>query len=168
MKKNIFRTIGSVLTISVFMFLALGSDEEFEQAMEEAQTESASTEEMDETEETTTEEIEEDSSPSLEYKIGQKITADVFENNENGLKTYLRFEGSDGSGGMFGSLTLANNATTCKYVYTYSISGNTIETEFLGSDCGASSSDQTYTYNESSNTISCYIGGQKFVFSSIF
>ena len=54
--------------------------------------------------------------PSIEYRIGQKITADLYESNENGLKTYLHFESSDGCEGMCGSLTLSNNASNCKYV----------------------------------------------------
>lgn len=100
--------------------------------------------------------------------FGNKITSGVYESDENGLKTYLRFEGSDGSQGMFGSLTLSNNASSCKYVYTYNISGSNIKANFYGSDCGANSSDQTFTYNENLNTISCYINGQKFVFKSIY
>jgi len=79
---------------------------------------------------------------SLEYKIGKRIISDVYESNENGLKTYLKFEGSDGSGGMFGSLTLSNNASSCKYVYTYDISGDKISATFYGSDCGANSGNQ--------------------------
>lgn len=118
------------------------------------------------TEETSQEEVVEE--PSIESKIGEKITTDVYESNENGLTTYLRFEGSDDSYGMFGSLTLSNNASSCKYVYTYDISDININATFFGSDCGKTSNDQSFTFNEESNTISCYINGQRFVFKSIF
>jgi|SRR5690554_2905717 len=101
-------------------------------------------------------------------KIGSKITATVYESIENGLKTYLRFEGSEDSSGMFGSVTLSSSATSCKYVYTYDINGDKINAKFYGSDCGESSSDQTFIYNENSNSVSCYINGERFVFNSIF
>lgn len=106
--------------------------------------------------------------PSIEYKIGQKITAHVYESNENGLKTYLHFESSEGCHGVCGSLTLSNNASDCKYVYTYSVTDNKIKAEFYGSDCGSSSSDQIFTYHEETNTLSVDINGQKFEFESIF
>src|SRR5690606_6297732 len=64
--------------------------------------------------------------------IGKKITKDVYESNENGLKTYLKFESSEGCEGMCGSLTLSNNASSCKYVYTYSVDGNNINAKFYG------------------------------------
>ena len=100
--------------------------------------------------------------------IGKNITSTIFESNENGLKTYLRFESSDGCEGMCGSLTLSNNASNCKYVYTYDVNGNTINANFYGSDCGANSGNQTFSYNNNLNTISCYINNQKFVFKSIY
>ena len=100
--------------------------------------------------------------------IGKKITSTIFESNENGLKTYLRFESSDGCEGMCGSLTLSNNASNCKYVYTYDVNGNTINAKFYGSDCVANSGNQTFSYNNNLNTISCYINNQKFVFKSIY
>ena len=106
--------------------------------------------------------------PTIEYRIGQKITEDVYESNENGLKTYLHFESSEECEGMCGSLTLSNNATDCKYVYTYSVKENKIEAEFYASDCGANASDQIFTYDEEMNIISCYINGDKFEFESIF
>lgn len=106
--------------------------------------------------------------PSIEYKIGQKITAHVYESNENGLKTYLHFESSEGCHGMCGSLTLSNNTSDCKFVYTYSVIDNKIKAEFYGSDCGSSSSDQTFTFHEDTNIISCYINVEKFEFESIF
>ena len=155
MKKQYFKTIGSTLIVCAFLLLAFGSDESSE-------SENETTSELSESNET------EEAEVSIEYKIGGIIVSDVYESNENGLKTYLKFEGSDGSGGMFGSLTLSNNASSCKYIYTYGIDGSEISAEFFQSDCGGSASDQTFTFNESSNTISCYINGQKFVFSSIF
>lgn len=100
--------------------------------------------------------------------FGNKLTSNVYESDENGLKTYLKFEGSEGSQGMFGSLTLSNNASTCKYVYTYNISGSNIKANFHGSDCGGNSSDQSFIYNERENSISCNINGQRFIFKSIY
>lgn len=167
MKINLLKHLMTAFAVGFFLVIAFGSEEELESLSEEIAVEESSNNEEGTSEEQNEPE-EESEGPSIEYKIGQKITSDVYESNENGLKTYLKFEGSDGSGGMFGSLTLSNNATSCKYVYTYSISGNSISTEFMASDCGASSSDQTYTYNEGSNSLSCYIGGQKFTFYSIF
>ena len=153
--KQYLKTLGSTLIVVVFLFLAFGSDDS-SSSKNESTDEKSTTEESQSTEE------------SIEYKIGKKITSDVYESNENGLKTYLKFEGSEGSEGMFGSLTLSNNASSCKYVYTYDISGEKINATFYGSDCGASSSDQTFTYNLNSNSISCYINGENFTFKSIY
>jgi hypothetical protein len=96
---------------------------------------------------------------SQEVVIGRKIIADVYESNEHGLKTYLRFEESDGSAGLFGSLTLANSLSSCKYIYTYSIKGKNINTTFFQSDCGAQSSDQLFSYDTENNTLTALIQG---------
>lgn len=100
--------------------------------------------------------------------VGRKLTANIYESNVNGLKTYLRFEGYDGSEGIGGSMTLSNNAVDCKYVFTYGVEGNNIEAEFIGSDCGAKSSNQTFKYDQSTNTLSCFINGQRFEFKAVF
>lgn len=101
-------------------------------------------------------------------QIGKKITSNLYENQENRLKTILQFQGSAGSDGSFGSLTLSNNASSCKYVYSYTISGSTIHAKFIGSDCGAHSNNLTLNYIERNNSISAIINGQAFVFKSIF
>lgn len=100
--------------------------------------------------------------------FGKTLIRDVYESNENGLSTYLKFESIDGCEGNCGTLTLSNSASKCKYIYTYDVKGNNINAEFYNSDCGAKSSNQTFTFDEANNTVSCYINGQKFVFQSIF
>jgi len=161
MKNQSIKPILSTLLISLFLFFAYSSGESSES---EKSTDSEIAE-VDNDEDPHSEISEEE---SIEYKIGNKITEDVYESNENGLKTYLRFDGSEGSSGMFGSLTLSNNASNCKYVYTYDISDVNINATFFGSDCGNTSNNQTFSFNEESNTISCYINGQRFVFKSVF
>lgn len=108
------------------------------------------------------------SEESIEARIGSRLIAHVYESNDNGLSTYLKFEGSEGSHGLFGSIVLSNNANSCKYVYSYSIRENEINAVFVGSDCGAPSSNQKFTYREDLNTITCHIEGQLFTFFSIF
>ncbi len=108
------------------------------------------------------------SSPKEKIDIGKKITSNLYENQENGLKTILQFQGSAGSDGSFGSLTLSNNASSCKYVYSYTISGSKIHAKFIGSDCGAKSNNLTLNYIQRNNSVSAIINGQSFVFKAIF
>lgn len=105
---------------------------------------------------------------NLEYKIAQKLISNVYESTENSLKTYLHFTKSDGSEGLFGTVTLSNNSTTCKYVYTYDVSASTINTQFYASDCGANSSDMTFNYDFNSDTITTFIDREKFTFHAVF
>lgn len=98
--------------------------------------------------------------------VGEKITSHRFKNNSNGLITSLEFLSADGYFGRLGAMVLTNNASGgCRYVYSYNVNGSDIKAVFVNSDCGANSPNQTFRYDINSNTIDCYIGGNKFVFN---
>jgi hypothetical protein len=96
--------------------------------------------------------------------IGEILVSRKFQNQSNGLRTYLTFEADEGYHGRTGAAILWNNVVDCKYVYTYHINGNEIKVDFFKSTCGAFSKDNTFIYDEDSKTLNCYIEGRKFVF----
>lgn len=99
---------------------------------------------------------------------GLTLLRNVYESNENGFKTYLKFNDIEGCNGYCGLLTLSNSLSSCRYIYSYEFSENILDANFFKSDCGASSNNQTFRYDEKTNTLSCYINGQLFTFKSIF
>jgi hypothetical protein len=96
--------------------------------------------------------------------VGEMIINRIYENNSNGLLTQLKFVSAEGYKGRVGALTLTNNASRCKYVFSYNVYGNDIEAVFYDSDCGARSSDRTFTYDEQTHSIYCFINGRRFDF----
>ena len=52
----------------------------------------------------------------------------------------------------------------CRFVYSYSLDGNKILLTYTGSDCGGSSSDKTFYYNETGDYIYTLINSQKYIF----
>jgi|GEM_PF-1182421 hypothetical protein len=97
--------------------------------------------------------------------IGEKLISQVYKNNSNGLITYLKFETAEGYSGRLGALTLTNSNSNCKYVFSYNVNGNEIQTVFVNSTCGAKSSDMKYIFDDLSKSLSCMINGRKFVFT---
>lgn len=93
-----------------------------------------------------------------------RLSRNIYENNENGFKTYLHFEKNYSE--QTGVLTLSQ--PQCRYVYNVELSGNTIQATFFDSECGASADNTTLYYNPSDESVYMMMGGQKFTFKPVF
>ena len=97
----------------------------------------------------------------IRNKVNQKISNKYFYNDENGLYTVIHFEPVN-DGAPLGAMILSQ--MKCNFSFTYEIDGNKIDTKFLESGCGRTSTDRIFFYNESSDCIYMNLDGQKFIF----
>ena len=101
------------------------------------------------------------SNDKLRDLVNEKISNKYFFNDENGLYTVIHFEPVN-DGAPLGAMILSQ--MKCNFSFTYEIDGNKIDTKFLESGCGRTSTDRTFFYNESSDYIYMNLDGQKFIF----
>jgi hypothetical protein len=80
--------------------------------------------------------------------------------NSGSITAYINFE-SIYDGASSGGMVIWTNFNSCMSSYTYNVSANTILAKFLKNSCGSTSSNQSFTYDSSTNSISMYMNGNK-------
>ncbi len=95
--------------------------------------------------------------------VNGKISNNYFYNDENGLYTVIHFEPVN-EGAPLGVMILSQ--LKCHYSFGYTIIGNKIETEYMESTCGNSSSNRTFIYDETNDYLYMEMDGQKFIFTN--
>jgi hypothetical protein len=93
--------------------------------------------------------------------VNSKISNKYFFNEENGIYTVIKFEPVDNA--PFGGMVLSQ--LKCDFAFSYEIIGNKIETKFIKSGCGRTSSDKTFYYDETNDYVYMDMNGQKFIFT---
>ncbi len=158
-----FNTNDQQFTYSLDELASLTQSDILQRAgIEQNQAEQTEQEQVYESQESVSSEQDE---PSINEGVSISwLSKNVYENNENGFKTYIHFEKNYSE--QTGVMTLSQ--PQCRYVYNVEISGNTIDATFFDSECGASSENTTLYYTPSDESIYMKIGGQKFTFRPVF
>ncbi|MCF8424866.1 MAG: hypothetical protein K9H41_11020 [Bacteroidia bacterium] len=104
----------------------------------------------------------ETSNDRLRDLVNEKISNKYFYNDENGLYTVIKFEPLN-EGAPLGVMILSQ--LKCHYSFGYTIIGNKIETEYMESTCGNSSTNRTFFYDEENDYLYLNMNGQKFIFT---
>lgn len=95
-----------------------------------------------------------------ERALATRIDNASFYYSEGGMNSSIQFTSENT--GWFGAATL--NQLGCRFVYGYTLEGNKILLTYTGSDCGRSSPNKTFYYNETGDYVYTMINGQKYIF----
>ena len=91
--------------------------------------------------------------------LSKKLTNYTWVATAGAVKASINFEeGYDGA--TWGGMVIWTNVTDCLASFTYDVIGNSISTKFVQNTCGNTGGNNTFTYNESSNSISLTYNGK--------
>lgn len=95
-----------------------------------------------------------------ERALATRLDNATFYYSEGSMNSSIQFTSENT--GWFGAAALEQLG--CRFVYGYSLEGNKIILTYTGSDCGRSSTDKIFYYDESADYIYTMINGQKYIF----
>ena len=159
--KRIFE-IATSFIIAIFLFITSCSNES-KKTTEQISTTIASAKEL-----IKTEDAKESSGDKMKNIVNEKISNKYYFNDENGLYTVIHFEpikSDEGTDLPFGAMILSQ--MKCDFSFSYEIAENKIDTKFVKSGCGRTSSDRTFFYDQANDYIYMNMEGQKFVFKDL-
>jgi hypothetical protein len=154
---------GQIILSSILFLLITSCSNQSKKTSESTSTNSATSKELS---------INSDSKvaadDNLRMIVNQKIANKYYLNTENGIYTVIRFEPlkSDRESDLpFGAMVLSQ--MKCNFIFDYEIHGNKIDTKFIKSLCGRTSTDKTFYYDQDNDFIYMTMGGQKFIFKEL-